>query len=142
MEGRGRGAQAVRQASTGSTASCSHPPQQHNPVPTPPRRTPIVPPSPKQSLPPTSPRCPRTRPPFLHLTPTSPCQPPHHHTPAQHCCYNKPAPLPKFHYRRALLHSHSWGFNALKKIIIKRRDQICSHCCLSSSVTGRHSRVK
>lgn len=83
MEGRGRGAQAVRQASTGSTQAPAArdlpPPQPHNPVPTPPRRTPIVPPSPKQSLPPTSPRCPRTRPPFLHLTPTTPCQPPHHH---------------------------------------------------------------
>lgn len=90
------------------------PPQQRNPVPTPPRRTPIVPPFPKQSLPPTSPRCPRTRPPFLHLTPTSLCQPPRRHTPAQHCCYNKPAVLPKFHYRRALRHSRSWGFNALK----------------------------
>lgn len=41
---------------------------------------------------------PQNPPPLSPPTPIAPCPPPTHPPPIQHCCSNKPAPLPKFHY--------------------------------------------
>lgn len=103
---------APRQASTGSTASCSQSPAPTllpcTPQPTPPTRMPIVPSSPKQSLAPISP---------MPTRPHCPHPPPH--------IVALINPLPKFHYTQdgvILLKTKKnyWGENSSMHFTVKQ----------------------